>query len=84
MEVAAVPAFRRANHVSLSNYSPFSWLNAFSQLFGLFYQYKFHSKILGFHGDDYEDCHLMSCYAMWLLQEPTFQRNAARFGSRYC
>jgi hypothetical protein len=30
-------------------------------------------KILGFHGSDYEECHLLGCYAMWilwLLQEP--------------
>jgi hypothetical protein len=21
----------------------------------------------GFHGDDYEECHLLGCYAVWLL-----------------
>jgi hypothetical protein len=24
-------------------------------------------KILGFHGDDYEEGRLMGCYAVWLL-----------------
>jgi hypothetical protein len=24
-------------------------------------------KILGFHGGDYEECHLQGCVAMWLL-----------------
>jgi hypothetical protein len=25
------------------------------------------SKILGFHGGDYEECRLLGCYAVWLL-----------------
>jgi hypothetical protein len=24
-------------------------------------------KIWGFHGGEYEECHLLGCYAMWLL-----------------
>jgi hypothetical protein len=32
------------------------------------------SKISGFCGGDYEECHPLGCYAMWLL---TFQRNVA-------
>jgi hypothetical protein len=24
-------------------------------------------KILGFHGGDYEECHFLACYALWLL-----------------
>jgi hypothetical protein len=24
-------------------------------------------KIGGFHGSDYEECHLLGCYGMWLL-----------------
>jgi hypothetical protein len=31
-------------------------------------------KIWGFHGGDYADYRLLGCYAVWLLQEPTFQR----------
>jgi hypothetical protein len=34
-------------------------------------------KIWGFHGGDYEECRLLWCYAVWLLQQPTFQRNLA-------
>jgi hypothetical protein len=34
-------------------------------------------KIWRFHSGDYEECHLMGCYAIWLLQEPTFLRNVA-------
>jgi hypothetical protein len=29
-------------------------------------------KICGFHGDDYEECHLLGCGAVWLLEENTF------------
>jgi hypothetical protein len=32
-------------------------------------------KIWGFQGGDYEEWHLLGCYAMWLLQEPTLRRN---------
>jgi hypothetical protein len=24
-------------------------------------------KILGFHGSDYEECHLLGCYTLWVL-----------------
>jgi hypothetical protein len=34
-------------------------------------------KIWRFHGGDYEEWCLPRCYAVWLLQEPTFQRNLA-------
>jgi hypothetical protein len=34
-------------------------------------------KIWGIHGGDYEECHLLWYYAVWLLQEPTFQRNVS-------
>jgi hypothetical protein len=27
----------------------------------------FSCKFLGFHASDYEECHLVGCYAMWLL-----------------
>jgi hypothetical protein len=29
-------------------------------------------KIWGFHCGDYEEWHLLGCYAVWLLQEPTY------------
>jgi hypothetical protein len=32
-------------------------------------------KISDIHGGDYEECRLLGCYAVWLLYEPTFQRN---------
>jgi hypothetical protein len=32
-------------------------------------------KICGFHGSDYEECHLLEWCTMWLLYEPTFWRN---------
>jgi hypothetical protein len=32
--------------------------------------------IWGFHGGDHEECRLLGCYAVWLLQEPTILRNA--------
>jgi hypothetical protein len=34
-------------------------------------------KIWGFHGDDSEEWCILGCYAVWLLWEPTFQRNLA-------
>jgi hypothetical protein len=33
------------------------------------------SKIWGFHGDDYEECHLLGCGAVYILCDPTFRRN---------
>jgi hypothetical protein len=33
--------------------------------------------IWGSHGSDYEECRLLGCYVVWLLQEPTFRRNVA-------
>jgi hypothetical protein len=32
-------------------------------------------KTWGIHGGDYEEWPLLGCYAVWLLQEPTFRRN---------
>jgi hypothetical protein len=32
-------------------------------------------KIWGFHGFDYEECHHLGWYEVWLLKEPTFRRN---------
>jgi hypothetical protein len=32
-------------------------------------------KICGFHGGVYEEWRLLGCYAVWLLQEPTFRSN---------
>jgi hypothetical protein len=32
-------------------------------------------KIWGFHGGEYEELCLLGCYAVWILQEPTFRRN---------
>jgi hypothetical protein len=33
-----------------------------------FFQVALHlCKILGFHSGGYEECHLLECYAMWLL-----------------
>jgi hypothetical protein len=34
-------------------------------------------KIWSFHSGDYEEWHLLGCYAVWLLYEPTFRRNLA-------
>jgi hypothetical protein len=34
-------------------------------------------NIRGFHGDDYEECPLLVCYAVWLLLEPRFRRNVS-------
>jgi hypothetical protein len=34
-------------------------------------------KIQDFHGSDSEECRVLGSYAIWLLQEPTFQRNLA-------
>jgi hypothetical protein len=36
---------------------------------------KYKSRILGLHGGDYEECRLLGCVAVWILQEPTFRRN---------
>jgi hypothetical protein len=33
--------------------------------------------VWGFGGGDYEEWRLLGCYAVWLLQEPTFRRNLA-------
>jgi hypothetical protein len=33
------------------------------------------SKIWVFHGGGYEECRLLGCDAVWLLQESTFRRN---------
>jgi hypothetical protein len=40
-------------------------------------------KIWGFHGSDYEECCLLGCYAVLLLEEPTFRRNVAPLALRY-
>jgi hypothetical protein len=37
----------------------------------------FSGEIGGFHRSDYEEWCLLGCYAVWLLQEQTFQRNLA-------
>jgi hypothetical protein len=34
-------------------------------------------KIWGFHGGDYEECRLLGYYAVYLLYEPAFRRNAS-------
>jgi hypothetical protein len=34
-------------------------------------------RILGFHGDDYEERRLVGCGAVWILQKPTFWRNVS-------
>jgi hypothetical protein len=31
-------------------------------------------KIWDFHGGDYEECCLLGCDAVWLLQEPMFRK----------
>jgi hypothetical protein len=36
-----------------------------------------HCKIWGFQSGDYKECHLLGCYAVWLLKQPTFRRNLA-------
>jgi hypothetical protein len=35
------------------------------------------SKILGFHGGDYEECRILGCYDVWLLYDMMFRRNVA-------
>jgi hypothetical protein len=32
------------------------------------------TKIWGFHGGDYEECHLTGCNTLWLLLEQTFRK----------
>jgi hypothetical protein len=31
------------------------------------YKHEFACKIRGFHVSDYEECHLLGCYAAWLI-----------------
>jgi hypothetical protein len=38
-------------------------------------------KTCGFHGGDYEECRLLGCYAVKLLQEPMFRRTLAQRAS---
>jgi hypothetical protein len=34
-------------------------------------------KDLMFYGGDYEECHLLICYTVWLLQQPKFRRKVS-------
>jgi hypothetical protein len=43
----------------------------------------FTCKIWGFHGGDYEEWCFLECYAVWVFEEPTFQRNLAPPSSRW-
>jgi hypothetical protein len=38
-------------------------------------------RIWGFHGDDYEECHLLGCSAMWAYYKLTFRRNVSPLSS---
>jgi hypothetical protein len=47
-------------HINVQSY-------CFLKYFVILHISKWHCKIRGFHGSDYEECRLLGCYAVWLL-----------------